>query len=203
MNQAGDETGALGPYEAPPQTNGAGPGVRGASAPAPGTGAELVRLAKQSLGCQKAQLEATREVADLLRQVLGALAAAPARSAPNSSGAGSAPRQSGKGGEVASARDLDSQWGNPTVKDPKRWTGPTYSGKRMSECPPEYLEELADFKDWQADKREDEGPDGIKKAGYCRKDAARARGWAERLRQGFQAPAAQPPGPRDDDVDPI
>lgn len=95
--------------------------------------------------------------------------------------------QRGGGGEVASERDLDSQYGDPTVKkDPKRWTGESFAGCRMSECPPEYLEVLADLKDWMADKDEEKGTDdGRRFAKYGRLDAARARGWAERKRNGW------------------
>lgn len=111
------------------------------------------------------------------------------------------------GGLVAPASDLDSQYGNPVVrKDPKRWSGASYAGCHFSECPPEYLESLADFKDWQADRDEEKGTeDGIKYARYGRKDAARARGWAERLRNGWTPMGHVPTGdagsaPQDDDI---
>lgn len=85
---------------------------------------------------------------------------------------------------VATDYDLDSQYGDEEVKrDPKRWTGQPVAPCRMSQCPPDYLDELASFKDWQAGKEEEKGtPEGKKYAGYDRKSAARARGWAARLR---------------------
>lgn len=82
---------------------------------------------------------------------------------------------------VASDADLDGQWGNPEVraKDPRDWTGEPMKGRRFSECPAEYLDLLAERFDFFASRESDD-----KKAGYCRKDAARARGWAQRVRGG-------------------
>lgn len=81
--------------------------------------------------------------------------------------------------EVASDADLDGPYGNPDVRfDPKRWKGPSYVGCKMSDCPSDYLECTADFADWLAKKRREEGDE--KKAGYAARDAARARGWARR-----------------------
>jgi len=101
------------------------------------------------------------------------------------------------GGEVASDRDLDGPHGNQAVrKDPKRWNverDGSYVGCKWSECPPEYLETLAGFKDWQAqqdDKKGDE--DSKRKASFSRLDAKRMRGWAQRLRNGWKAPASDP-----------
>lgn len=86
--------------------------------------------------------------------------------------------------------DLDSDFGNFSIrKDPPRWKGQSYVGRRLSECPPEYLDELAQFSEWKAGKDEEKGTDeGRKYAGYARKDAARARGWADRLRAGWKQP---------------
>lgn len=86
--------------------------------------------------------------------------------------------------------DLDSDFGNFAIrKDPPRWKGQSYVGRRLSECPPEYLDMLADFCDWKAGKDEADGsPEKLKYAGYARKDAARARGWADRLRAGWRQP---------------
>lgn len=82
---------------------------------------------------------------------------------------------------VASDADLDGQYGNPEVraKDPRDWTGEPMKGRRFSECPPDYLDMIAKRFDYFASKEEDP-----KKAGYSRKDAARARGWARRIRDG-------------------
>lgn len=85
------------------------------------------------------------------------------------------------GAPVASDADLDGQYGNPEVraKDPRDWTGEPMKGRRFSECPPDYLDMLAERFDFFGSKEEDP-----KKAGYSRKDAARARGWAKRMREG-------------------
>ena len=87
---------------------------------------------------------------------------------------------SSNGDAVASDVDLDGTHGDPDVKkDPKRWDGPSQAPCRMSECPPEYLDVLADFLKWKADHPR-EGKE--KYAEYDRRDAARARGWAARKR---------------------
>lgn len=98
------------------------------------------------------------------------------------------------GGAVADARELDSQYGDPPVfKDPSKWQGPSYEGVPYSKCPSDYLMMLAGLLDWMADK--DAGSDIEKKrkaAGYKRKDAARARGWARR-NEGKQMSAPKRP----------
>lgn len=107
---------------------------------------------------------------------------------------------SATGGNAAPDRDLDSQWGDEQIKkDPPRWKkagGASYEGSHMSECDPEFLDVLAEFKEWTAGQNDEKahgnGPDGAKfakYAGYDRKSAARARGWAARLRSGWTAPA--------------
>ena len=104
---------------------------------------------------------------------------------------------------VASDADLDGQYGNPEVKKdpPRNWSGASFVGSRFSECPPEYLDALASFFDWKAGKDEEQakaaGDDEdtakakAKYARYARTDAARARGWAARLRAGWKPPAPQ------------
>lgn len=98
---------------------------------------------------------------------------------------------------VAPDSDLDSQWGDEEIrKDPPRdWSGDSYKGRRMSECPPEYLDALAGYFDWKAGKEAedaatltdaDEAAKKSKYSGYSRKSAARARGWAARLRSGWK-----------------
>jgi hypothetical protein len=83
------------------------------------------------------------------------------------------------------AVNLDSEHGDPIVKakDPRDWTGEPMRGKKFSECPPAYLDMLADRYDYFAEREEDP-----KKAGYNRLDAARARGWAARKRAGWTPP---------------
>jgi hypothetical protein len=78
---------------------------------------------------------------------------------------------------VASNEELDDRYyGDPLVRfSPRRWEGPDYSGSHFSECPPDFLQALADALVWRAD--------------MTLKDAARARGWARR--KGAQ-PAPMP-----------
>jgi len=86
--------------------------------------------------------------------------------------------------EVASDRDLDSQYGNEKVRfNPRDWTGDLYKGRYMSECPSEFLDMLADGHEYFAQKN---AGNDEKKAGYDRRSAARARGWAKRIREGWQ-----------------
>jgi hypothetical protein len=87
---------------------------------------------------------------------------------------------------TADDTDLDSEWGNFEIrKDPARWKGKSYVGKRLSETEPQYLECMADFKTWLAGRQDDAGEvdkNGKPKSYWAKKDAARALGWAERLR---------------------
>ena len=92
-------------------------------------------------------------------------------------------------GPVANDRDLDSQYGNPEVrmKDPRDWSGPTMRGRKFSECPPDYLDMIADRFDYFASKADEAGEkleNGQPASKYKRVDAARARGWAKRIREG-------------------
>jgi hypothetical protein len=94
---------------------------------------------------------------------------------------------SGSAPAVADAADLDSKYGDPEVKrDPPRWSGAAFAPCRMSECSPEYLDCLASFCEWCADKAREERD--AKKEAYKRRDAARARGWAMRIRAGWRRP---------------
>jgi hypothetical protein len=80
---------------------------------------------------------------------------------------------------------------------PKDWTGSIdYKGSRMSLCPPEFLEQLALVYDYFAKKNDAENAvdaKGRPKSFYDRRSAARARGWAARLRTttGTEAPVRQ------------
>ncbi len=100
---------------------------------------------------------------------------------------------------VAPDSDLDSERGNFAVKkDPKQWKGESCVGRTLSECPPEFLDLLAETKDFKAGKEDEDaaalaGAEQAQKkkyASYSRKDAARCRGWAARLRAGWK-PAGQ------------
>ena len=78
---------------------------------------------------------------------------------------------------------------------PRDWTGPTYIGRRYSDCPAPLLDLLAKLCDYSAQKADEKGE--ITKTGqpvgpYRRRDAARARGWAARLRSRPPPPAPPP-----------
>lgn len=105
---------------------------------------------------------------------------------------------SGSAGQVASDRDLDGPYGDPVIKakDPRDWIGPTMKGRKFSECPPEYLDLIADRLDWFAEQHDAEGKKtdkGVLVSKYDRADAARARGWAKRILDG-QYVQTQPVG---------
>lgn len=100
----------------------------------------------------------------------------------------------------AADSDLDGPYGNPEIKfDPKRWSGPSFVGARFSDCPPDYLETLAGYLDWQAnesDKKNEVLANGKPKSHYKRLDSGRARGWAARARAKVTGrPAAARPKP--------
>jgi hypothetical protein len=86
---------------------------------------------------------------------------------------------------AAPSVDLDGKHGNPIVKakDPRDWSGETMRGRRFSECPPAYLDMLAERFDYFASREED-----ATKQKYNLLDAQRALGWAARLRAGYVAP---------------
>lgn len=97
---------------------------------------------------------------------------------------------------VAEDNDLDGDYGNPEIRfdpKPKYWNGASFAGKRFSECTAEYLDAMAKYLKacaWGARKDGDD-----KKAGYKEKDAARARGWARRIRNGYKPRSAAPQAP--------
>lgn len=118
-------------------------------------------------------------------------------------GNGATSSSSSGGGSVADDADLDGQWGDPEIKkDPpvKYWSGADCKGMRMSDCPPEYLDAFAKWKDacaYMADKNAASltGEEAEKKrryAGYDRRDAARARGHAKRIRERGAPTRAKP-----------
>lgn len=99
----------------------------------------------------------------------------------------SAPAQSG--GAVADAADLDGKYGDEEMKfhlKEKWWQGGgDYAGKRMSQCPADYLDAVAKANDAQAHMMNKSGDaEEAKKAVYRSRTAARARGWAARIRSG-------------------
>jgi len=92
--------------------------------------------------------------------------------------------------EVASERDLDSQYGDELVRfNPRDWTGEPLKGRFMSECTPDFLDLLAAGHDYFCQKNATDE----KKAGYERRSAARARGWAKRMRAGWKSARAEAP----------
>lgn len=99
---------------------------------------------------------------------------------------GQAPHAVHAPAQVADDADLDSQWGNPQVrKNPPRWQGQDCTGLHYADCPPEFLDTLAGFLDWQAGKADEKNEmanNGKPRSTYLRKDAARARGHAARIR---------------------
>lgn len=99
---------------------------------------------------------------------------------------------------VASDKELDSKYGNPVVKFmPRDWTGPSYKNRTMSECPPELLDLLAETLDYfarQAEEKDERTDKGKPVAEFKRADAARARGWAKRIRDGRHIQTQEAPG---------
>lgn len=102
--------------------------------------------------------------------------------------------------EPADDSDLDGTYGDPVVrKDPPKWKGAPFVGCKYSECSAEYLDDTASFLMWKAGKNDEDeakakaaGDDeAAKKANkyafYARKDASRAAGWAQRVRDGWNA----------------
>ena len=137
------------------------------------------------------------EALSLLRQILSAVQAGAIRSTSSTQ----PPTSVG----IADDRDLDSQWGDEEVRvSPRDWTGEPMKGRRMSECPPAFLDMLADTLDYFARKNEASNAlttSGKPKAVYDRKGAARARGWAARMRGGWQRAGFDVGGPSDDSYD--
>ncbi len=145
------------------------------------------------------------EMVSLLRTIAKHLAdiKASMTRAPSSGVDSGSSRSSGaRSGAVASDRELDSQYGDPLIKsDPKRWSGQSYAGCKFSETEPDYLDCVAEFKEWQAGKDDEAGAKDAKgrpKSTWSRKDAERARGWSARLRAGWK-PAGAPAGGAVDD----
>lgn len=89
-------------------------------------------------------------------------------------------------GLFADDKDLSGRFGNPEVKfSPRSWQGANCVGRRFSECPPEFLDMLAEALAWSAANPK---PGKERYSKYNATDATRARGWARRLRLGDAAP---------------
>lgn len=84
---------------------------------------------------------------------------------------------------VATDDDLDGSHGDPQVKfNPKSWVdqgGEDFKGTRLSLCSAEFLDCYAEALEWCS---ENPKPGKEKYAKYDKADAARARGWAMRVR---------------------
>lgn len=102
---------------------------------------------------------------------------------------------------IATDRDLDGQYGNPVLKFiPRDWTGSTFKGCKFSECPPELLDLVANSCEYfgrVADEKGEATSGGKPVGDFKRADAARARGWAKRIRAGL-VPALAGSGGDDD-----
>ena len=89
---------------------------------------------------------------------------------------------------VADDADLDSKWGDPELRfTPRDWSGADFKGRHFSECPAELLEMAAETFDYfarQSEAKNELTDKGKPVAQYKRMDAARARGWAKRVREG-------------------
>jgi hypothetical protein len=98
--------------------------------------------------------------------------------------------------EIATDADIEGPRGNPEVRfDPKRWEGQSFKGRTFSDCPPEFLEMLAETLEYFARKNDQEGAvdkNGGPKSRWERLDASRARAWAKRLRGSSGGRAARP-----------
>lgn len=106
---------------------------------------------------------------------------------------GSSAKLEGGAPRIATDAELDDgKFGDPVVfKDPPSWKGDSFVGVPFSSCTPEYLDATAGFKDWCAQKDEESGKlakNGKPAAQYGRLDAARARGWAKRIRANLSFP---------------
>ncbi len=88
---------------------------------------------------------------------------------------------------VATDADLDGPHGDPIVKFlPRDWTGDEYRQQPFSATTPEFLDALAKAYDYFYQKKLAENDP---KAKWEALSAARARGWAQRLRNGLTRPA--------------
>lgn len=137
------------------------------------------------MGATEETLQLLREIRDGINKLV----------AMGGTGGGSA------AGAVATERELLSKWGDPEVRVQKLrdWTGPSFKGKRYSQCPPEFLDQLADLHDYaarKADEKNEKTDKGQPVADFRRRDARLARGWAQRMRDGKHTPPPPRQAPR-------
>ncbi len=107
--------------------------------------------------------------------------------------------------EAMKPADLSDKYADFVVRrSPPQWLesgGPDYTGTNISQTTPEFCDAIASFLDWQASKDEAKGysyvngkGDTVFPAKFARKDAQRARGWAQRLRAAGPAKRATDSG---------
>jgi hypothetical protein len=117
---------------------------------------------------------------------------------PSSSGGGSS-----GGGEALSDSQLNNAWADKKItKDPPKWKGPTQVNRTYSKAPIEWLESMAGFLDWKAQKGREEVPVRMnnKNRPWHESDTFEAkilRGWARR-KASKPAPAKAAPQADDD-----
>lgn len=189
---------------------------------------ERLAVERERLAVEREHLAVIKSIRDMVRgrdgdgnplkSVLSALVmvvtavakappAHPVPSAPVSSP--SSPPANGK--RVAAASEIDGQYGNPKVRFDvkKKWIEsgkPSQKGKAFSDCDPAFLDLYADALDYYASKAQELVDAGTaddnkkKEAKFGPVDAARARGWAARIRAtGYKSPPAAAPPPDDYD----
>ncbi len=109
-------------------------------------------------------------------------------------------RTAGTSAALASEREMSGPYADPEVKwQPRDWSGENCKGRLFSQCPPDFLEMLAESLDYFAGKSEEANE--MTKTGkpvgpYKRLDARRARTYAKRIREGHTpqtAPAVTDP----------
>jgi hypothetical protein len=78
--------------------------------------------------------------------------------------------------------DIDNpKWGDPEIRYvPKKWDGPSPAGQRMSQCSVRFLDFLAGELERSAAWKENNGK--AEHAEWDRRDAAKAKAWADRKR---------------------
>ena len=147
-----------------------------------------------------------KSVLSALVMVVTAVVKAPPAPAASATPAATPSTPPANGKRVATAADIDSQYGNPKVRFDvkKKWIEagkPSQKGKTFSDCDPDFLDLYADALDYfagESQKKVDAGTadDNAKKdAKFGPLDAARARGWAARIRATGYMPTAPPAEP--------
>ena len=104
------------------------------------------------------------------------------------------PNAARKGGEAAPDHWLEKEFNDRAVKkDPPKWAGPSYVGRKWSACPVDYLKQLAGFLEWKAGKEAAETPVKCNDKGrpwheLTSLDAQVVRAWIARKERTEQLP---------------